>query len=67
MIKITADGEGNVSIGFDADSSTKLFAEFGCIILAFMRTMDEEGINHVSERTLNMVRVAAQQFNNGGD
>lgn len=68
MIKLTADGEGNVSIGIDGNTNTsKLFAEFGCIVLAFMRTMEEEGVNHVPERTIHMACVAAQQFYKGGD
>ena len=64
MLKITADVEGNVSIGIEeTNESSKLFAEFGCIALAFMRTMEDQGVTHVAMRTINMVELAIQQFN----
>lgn len=66
-MKLTADGEGNVSITLEEKNTSKLFAEFGCIVLAFMRTMQDQGVKHVAVRTINMVATAANQFNKGGD
>lgn len=64
MLKITADEEGNVSIGIDGtNESSELFAEFGCIVLAFMRTMEDMGKSDITTRTLHMVTLAIQQFN----
>ena len=62
MIKITADDKGNVSIEIDGNNSSKLFAVFGCIVLAFMKMMKEKGVDNVAMRTLHMVEIAASNF-----
>lgn len=61
MIKITSN-DGDVTISIDASNSSKIFAEFGCIVLAFIKSMNEEGVKHAPERVFNMAKLAVRVF-----